>query len=92
MNWMQYTKIQLPKPHFSVVKFQEKSITINGNIYHICRDHESFLFQRGVLRTNCIDCIDRTNVAQFLMGKYALSKQVIFKITIHKIVIFTWNN
>ncbi|MBA0756909.1 hypothetical protein Gotri_020046 [Gossypium trilobum] len=23
-------------------------------------------FQRGVLRTNCIDCLDRTNVAQFL--------------------------
>jgi hypothetical protein len=24
--------------------------------------------QRGVLRTNCIDCLDRTNVAQFAMG------------------------
>jgi len=23
-----------------------------------------YLEQRGVLRTNCIDCLDRTNVAQ----------------------------
>lgn len=28
----------------------------------------TFMEQRGVLRTNCIDCLDRTNVAQFAMG------------------------
>ena len=27
-----------------------------------------FLRQNGVLRTNCIDCLDRTNVAQFAAG------------------------
>ena len=27
-----------------------------------------YLEQRGVLRTNCIDCLDRTNVAQFTTG------------------------
>jgi len=24
--------------------------------------------QRGVIRTNCIDCLDRTNVGQFCVG------------------------
>lgn len=32
--------------------------------------------QSGVLRTNCIDCLDRTNIAQFFLGKYALGMQV----------------
>lgn len=33
-------------------------------------------FQRGVLRTNCIDCLDRTNVAQFVYGLVALGHQL----------------
>ncbi|KAI4325377.1 hypothetical protein MLD38_030783 [Melastoma candidum] len=34
------------------------------------------LFQKGVLRTNCIDCLDRTNVAQYAYGLVALGKQL----------------
>jgi len=33
-------------------------------------------FQRGVLRTNCLDCLDRTNVAQFALGLHALGLQL----------------
>ncbi|KAD6794738.1 hypothetical protein E3N88_05634 [Mikania micrantha] len=33
-------------------------------------------FQTGVLRTNCIDCLDRTNVAQFAYGWAALGRQL----------------
>ncbi|CAA7030021.1 unnamed protein product [Microthlaspi erraticum] len=32
--------------------------------------------QRGVLRTNCIDCLDRTNVAQYAYGWAALGQQL----------------
>lgn len=32
--------------------------------------------QRGVLRTNCIDCLDRTNVAQFAAGLLGLGRQL----------------
>lgn len=32
--------------------------------------------QRGVLRTNCIDCLDRTNVGQFSIGVHVLAKQL----------------
>uniref|UniRef100_A0A4W6DDD6 FIG4 phosphoinositide 5-phosphatase n=1 Tax=Lates calcarifer TaxID=8187 RepID=A0A4W6DDD6_LATCA len=30
----------------------------------------------GVLRTNCVDCLDRTNTAQFMVGKCALAYQL----------------
>ena len=32
--------------------------------------------QRGVTRSNCIDCLDRTNTAQFVLGKRALALQL----------------
>lgn len=34
------------------------------------------LLQRGICRTNCIDCLDRTNAAQFSIGKKALGHQL----------------
>lgn len=34
------------------------------------------LLQHGVLRTNCIDCLDRTNVAQFAYGLFGLGRQL----------------
>ncbi|XP_010682007.2 phosphatidylinositol-3-phosphatase SAC1 isoform X1 [Beta vulgaris subsp. vulgaris] len=33
-------------------------------------------FQNGALRTNCIDCLDRTNVAQYAYGLEALGRQL----------------
>ncbi|KAL3467766.1 SacI homology domain-containing protein [Aspergillus heterothallicus] len=32
--------------------------------------------QNGIARTNCIDCLDRTNAAQFVIGKRALGYQL----------------
>ncbi|KAL2462387.1 Phosphoinositide phosphatase SAC2 [Forsythia ovata] len=37
---------------------------------------KSPMFQKGVLRTNCIDCLDRTNVAQYVYGLVALGHQL----------------
>lgn len=34
------------------------------------------ILQKGVLRTNCIDCLDRTNVAQYAYGVVALGLQL----------------
>ncbi|GBG59739.1 hypothetical protein CBR_g54842 [Chara braunii] len=42
-------------------------------------DHErpvELTLQSGVLRTNCIDCLDRTNVAQYAFGLCALGRQL----------------
>lgn len=37
----------------------------------------SALLQSGVLRTNCVDCLDRTNVAQFAFGAVALGHALV---------------
>ncbi|KAK8988751.1 hypothetical protein V6N11_030128 [Hibiscus sabdariffa] len=49
----------------------------------VANDNENFsetvkppMFQTGVLRTNCIDCLDRTNVAQYAYGLVALGRQL----------------
>ncbi|KAI3426648.1 SAC domain-containing protein [Psidium guajava] len=34
------------------------------------------MLQKGVLRTNCIDCLDRTNVAQYAYGLVSLGRQL----------------
>ncbi|XP_054783191.1 phosphoinositide phosphatase SAC2-like isoform X2 [Prosopis cineraria] len=55
---------------------------VEANNYHcnieLHRDHrvKPQMFQAGVLRTNCIDCLDRTNVAQFAYGLVALGCQL----------------
>uniref|UniRef100_UPI00398E66EA polyphosphoinositide phosphatase n=1 Tax=Pristiophorus japonicus TaxID=55135 RepID=UPI00398E66EA len=43
---------------------------LGGCIHNTCR------LQTGVLRTNCVDCLDRTNTAQFMVGKCALACQL----------------
>ncbi|PIA51250.1 hypothetical protein AQUCO_01100235v1 [Aquilegia coerulea] len=45
----------------------------SGKQYH---NDTSPRFQSGVLRTNCIDCLDRTNVAQYAYGLAALGRQL----------------
>ncbi|QRV74438.1 polyphosphoinositide phosphatase [Ceratobasidium sp. AG-Ba] len=37
---------------------------------------DKMLVQNGVCRTNCVDCLDRTNAAQFVFGKRALGHQL----------------
>ncbi|XP_020104055.1 phosphoinositide phosphatase SAC2-like isoform X3 [Ananas comosus] len=49
----------------------ENKVITNGN-YLV----KPLKFQRGVLRTNCIDCLDRTNVAQYAYGLAALGRQL----------------
>ncbi|GJN30478.1 hypothetical protein PR202_gb18787 [Eleusine coracana subsp. coracana] len=48
-----------------------------NNNQNICTTNlVPLLLQKGVLRTNCIDCLDRTNVAQFAYGLAALERQL----------------
>ncbi|KAI4329045.1 hypothetical protein L6164_021351 [Bauhinia variegata] len=51
------------------------------NGYYSCDVNEDYsvkscMLQAGVLRTNCIDCLDRTNVAQYAYGLAALGRQL----------------
>ena len=40
--------------------------------------HDGFVgrSQTGIIRVNCVDCLDRTNTAQFIIGKVALGYQL----------------
>ena len=37
---------------------------------------EGATLQTGIIRTNCVDCLDRTNTAQFAVGQCALGFQL----------------
>ncbi|KAF5294867.1 hypothetical protein FQR65_LT10665 [Abscondita terminalis] len=53
--------------------YTQKSNTIVG----ANRDPDGELsLQTGIIRTNCVDCLDRTNTAQFAIGKYVLGYQL----------------
>ncbi|KAI1429177.1 SacI homology domain-containing protein [Xylaria sp. FL1777] len=43
------------------------TVELDGQVNHM---------QNGVLRTNCMDCLDRTNVCQSSFGKYMLDSQL----------------
>ncbi|XP_020256948.1 phosphoinositide phosphatase SAC2-like [Asparagus officinalis] len=56
---------------FSLSRHAEDEIENDGHILN-----KPLRVQNGVLRTNCIDCLDRTNVAQYAYGLTALGHQL----------------
>ncbi|PKA61449.1 Phosphoinositide phosphatase SAC4 [Apostasia shenzhenica] len=52
------------------------SHTSEAIIEQNCSPSWQLVLQKGVLRTNCIDCLDRTNVAQYAYGIAALGQQL----------------
>ncbi|XP_024519618.1 phosphoinositide phosphatase SAC1 [Selaginella moellendorffii] len=61
-------------------KFQRPSLYTGGSETASSSDTVNYdrgrTLQSGVLRTNCIDCLDRTNVAQYAYGLAALGRQL----------------
>lgn len=54
----------------------EDVMTLTGFFRNGSHGFGDLKVQNGVARTNCIDCLDRTNAAQFVIGKRALSHQL----------------
>jgi hypothetical protein len=54
----------------------EKVLQKTGFFHNGDGDLDTPQVQNGVARTNCIDCLDRTNAAQFVIGKRALGRQL----------------
>ncbi|EXJ93793.1 hypothetical protein A1O1_02186 [Capronia coronata CBS 617.96] len=50
--------------------------TINGYGETVISSKGVEVTQSGVIRTNCMDCLDRTNVAQSAFGQYMLQKDL----------------
>ncbi|KAJ9663717.1 phosphatidylinositol-3,5-bisphosphate 5-phosphatase [Neophaeococcomyces mojaviensis] len=54
----------------------EEVLLKNGFFQNGFDNENGLKIQKGVVRTNCIDCLDRTNAAQFVIGKKALGYQL----------------
>lgn len=74
---------------FDMSRFSKKNLDVIGPIkdiansairrtgfFHNGKTISDTKLQKGIIRTNCIDCLDRTNAAQFIICKEALSEQL----------------
>lgn len=57
-------------------KIAEEVLNVTGFFHNGDGVENPVEMQNGVARTNCIDCLDRTNAAQFVIGKLALGHQL----------------
>ncbi|KAG6335053.1 hypothetical protein ID866_4031 [Astraeus odoratus] len=58
-----------PYSHYTQIPY-----SVDGNYPSAWRNN--ILLQNGICRTNCVDCLDRTNAAQFVFGKRAFGHQL----------------
>lgn len=65
--------------------FQNRRIAVNRsntsgkssfNMGHPLQEPDGPIMQTGITRVNCVDCLDRTNTAQFVIGRTALAYQL----------------
>ena len=54
----------------------EGVMTKTGFFHNGSDESGNLSIQNGIARTNCIDCLDRTNAAQFVIGKRAFGHQL----------------
>ncbi|KAI9291423.1 hypothetical protein K502DRAFT_296956, partial [Neoconidiobolus thromboides FSU 785] len=67
MNYENLSKlIQVLEPQFGDIGYYWKNQTENTTFTH----------QEGIFRTNCMDCLDRTNVVQSALARYVLNTQL----------------
>jgi len=57
-------------------KIAEEVVSHTGFFHNGQDSGDGSILQSGVVRSNCIDCLDRTNAAQFVVGKRALACQL----------------
>ncbi|GMM31096.1 phosphatidylinositol-3,5-bisphosphate 5-phosphatase [Martiniozyma asiatica (nom. inval.)] len=56
-------------------EYSEKTVSTTG-FFKNGQTLADTQLQQGICRTNCVDCLDRTNTAQFVIGKRALGHQL----------------
>jgi hypothetical protein len=64
------------KIEFKFFSFDNKKDFLLISYFAVNKTGEIQCQQTGVFRTNCIDCLDRTNVVQSLFAKRLLEKQL----------------
>ena len=59
-----------------ILRSRKRDRSVNCRYFAKTKSGEIQCQQTGVFRTNCIDCLDRTNVVQSLFAKRILEKQL----------------
>ena len=64
--------------HVNVIETEEEreGVESASDLLRRERRHVACSRQSGVVRINCVDCLDRTNVAMFCVGKAAMKRQL----------------
>ncbi|AET37775.1 phosphatidylinositol-3,5-bisphosphate 5-phosphatase Ecym_2016 [Eremothecium cymbalariae DBVPG len=80
LQYMSWDMSRASKSHGQVViefleRYSSQTLETTG-IFHNGKTFATTKIQEGICRTNCIDCLDRTNAAQFVIGKRALGVQL----------------
>ncbi|CEM34996.1 unnamed protein product [Vitrella brassicaformis CCMP3155] len=62
---------------YQALSWLAESIVTRVGFFYVTKPNTRPLrVQTGVMRTNCVDCLDRTNVAQFFVGRCVLAHQL----------------
>ena len=56
--------------------FANECLKYNKFFHSKMNNEQGYQLQSGIVRTNCVDCLDRTNAAQFVIGKVAFGYQL----------------
>jgi len=51
-------------------------LSSTGFFHNGASESDGLTLQHGICRTNCVDCLDRTNACQFIIAKRALGLQL----------------
>ncbi|KYQ94354.1 hypothetical protein DLAC_04650 [Tieghemostelium lacteum] len=57
-----------------LMDYLEEKIQLIG---YMEKDHQYQSYQDGLIRTNCLDCLDRTNLVQSMIGTSVISNQLL---------------
>ncbi|KAL9094996.1 MAG: hypothetical protein Q9165_002598 [Trypethelium subeluteriae] len=74
---------------------QELETALSSYGWTVLQEDKQIKEQNGILRTNCMDCLDRTNVVQSATGRWALEQQLAdqgFKIDLQSDPTTSWFN
>ena len=55
---------------------RELDSVLSSHGWTVIQDNQRTAEQRGILRTNCMDCLDRTNVVQSATARWAIEQQL----------------
>jgi hypothetical protein len=76
-----YLHVKIPKDFNKVKKYNLISENENENVTNFSNEVKIISYQKGIFRTNCIDCLDRTNIVQTLISRH-LTQRIISDLNI----------